>query len=161
MRAHEFLTESQLDEIDRRGFLKGIGAAAVGAAGVAGAGKAQAKGNWQLYSITGTDWKRDPKKLNYWGPNDIKTLDRDTINLSIKYYVDTNSIQKIGDHEYSIWIKEDGGPNEGIKTVEAWVNVKDKIFSVKQPSGWTKKSRVQPDTDVDQLIDKLVELGYR
>lgn len=43
MRINEILTEEQLDEIDRRGFLRGIGAAALGAAALGSMGNANAR----------------------------------------------------------------------------------------------------------------------
>jgi hypothetical protein len=43
MRINEILTEEQLDEIDRRGFLRGIGAAALGAAALGSMGNASAR----------------------------------------------------------------------------------------------------------------------
>lgn len=43
MRINEILTEEQLDEIDRRGFLRGIGAAALSAAALGSMGNANAR----------------------------------------------------------------------------------------------------------------------
>ena len=50
MRLNEIITETQVDEIDRRGFLKGMGAAAV--AGAAGSAMAQTEspGYWANYA---------------------------------------------------------------------------------------------------------------
>ena len=52
MRLNEIITETQVDEIDRRGFLKGMGAAAVAGAGASLPTLAQAKGPgyWANYA---------------------------------------------------------------------------------------------------------------
>jgi hypothetical protein len=53
MRINEILTEEQLDEIDRRGFLRGLGAAALGAAALGSMGSASAGDDPSINRLTG------------------------------------------------------------------------------------------------------------
>ena len=70
--------EEILEDISRRDFLKGAAASA----GLAATGASQAKGNWVLV----------------WDGKGTDTPD-------LKYYLDTNSIVKVGNGVYECWTK--------------------------------------------------------
>jgi len=61
MRAAEFITEEQMDEIDRRGFLKGLGAAALSSVG--GKALAQSDSMNVIRKTAGTAW--DMRRLGW------------------------------------------------------------------------------------------------
>jgi anaerobic selenocysteine-containing dehydrogenase len=89
--------EEILEDISRRGFLKG----AAGAAGLAVAGGAQAKGKWVLiWDGKGTD------------------------TPELKSYLDTNSIVKVGNYTYECWTKD---PIFSDKPNKHRVDVKNRI----------------------------------
>ena len=69
MRANEFITEQELDEIDRRGFLKALGAGAAAAAAATAGIAPQAKADVSFGGLTHHD---DGSKTFQQGPLTVK-----------------------------------------------------------------------------------------
>jgi len=147
MKAYEFLTESQLDEIDRRGFLKGMGAAAVGAAGVASPGKAQAKGNWKS---VGVNSQGTPTFVDI---NSIVRKPNGEVECWIKYVAPKGSEDYLLTQPQYGWERLPTGEVGALSPIV--FDVKNRMF--KAPNGNNTFQRIVPDSQYDTILDIILK----
>jgi TAT (twin-arginine translocation) pathway signal sequence len=134
----------RLDEIDRRGFLKGAaGAAAVGAA-IGIPKPASAKAKWV-------------ETLRYPDENDA--------GFHV-YYLDTDSIVQENPGVFRIWMKNDWFVEKGTTVSDKpelkRMYVRDRAYSAYVNGKWLGPSYIDPDNKwMTSILDKLIELGYK
>lgn len=150
MKACEFLTETHLDEITRRGMLKGLGGAILGAG--LSSENAHARGNWKRIGVNS---QGTPMFVDI---NSIIRNQNGEIECWVKAVAPRSSEEQLlkstQEHPEFGWERLSTGEVAALHPIIFDVN--SRMFKVPRPYGSDNYIRIRPDSMHDTLLDIIL-----